>query len=538
MFSIEMLIALLVAAVVLVRISRYLELPSAILLLVGGLGLSFVPGFSSVQLAPEVIFTLFLPPLLFVTAFRTSWRDFRRDERNISLLAIGLVILTTLIVGFVAHLAIPGLSLAAAFALGAIVSPTDAIAATSITKRLGVPRRIVTVLEGESLVNDATGIVVYRLAVAAVLTGAFSILSAGWQFLLIGAGGILVGLAAGWLFVFVINRIDDPPVENTITLIAPFAAYVAADSLLHVSGVLAVVAAGLYFTRRPPHSSSSETRLQAVSFWDMLDFLFNSALFLLVGLQLRRIVAGLGEISVWQAAGYAAIVSATLVAARILGVYSIAYLPLLLSKRIRKDDPFPPWKRVFVVAWTGMRGAISLAAALALPFALESGTQFPNRNLLIFITFFVILATLVVQGLSLPPIIRRLKLKDDGATAREEAAARLKIYRAALARIEEIGNSDIKPPRMLDQLKKDYRRRADGIAAIVAEGENSCRDFFKEDHQLQLDILKSEREALLDLREHDALHEDAVRRIQYDLDLEEQRLQNYNSPANDDGNGG
>ncbi len=530
MFSIEIFIALLVAVVILVRISRYLELPSAILLLVGGLGLSFIPGFGSIELAPEMIFTLFLPPLLFVAGVRTSWRDFRQNERSIGLLAIGLVVMTTLIVGFVAHWAIPDLPLAAAFALGAIVSPTDAIAATSITKRIGVPRRIVTVLEGESLVNDATGIVVYKLAVAAVLTGAFSIAGAGGQFLLNAGGGIAVGLAMGWLFMFFINRIEDSPVENTISLITPFTTYIAADRFLHVSGVLAVVAAGFYFSRRLP-ANSSETRLQAVSFWNMLDFLFNGALFLLVGLQLRRIIAGLGAVSLWQAAAYAGIISAALIGTRILGVYLIAYLPRFFSKKIRKNDPFPSWKPVFVVAWTGMRGAISLAAALSLPLMIKSGTEFPNRDLLIFITFFVILATLVVQGLSLPLIIRRLHLTDDGATASEEASVRLEITQAALTRLSEIENTGGAPAQLLNQLKNDYQRRSDGLANIVAEGENSCRDFFLDDRRLQLDILKTEREELLKRREHGALHEDAARRIENDLDLEEQRLQNHSRSA-------
>lgn len=357
MFLIEILIVLLVAVIVLVRLSHFLELPSAILLLVGGLALSFVPGFNNIELAPEMIFTLFLPPLLFKAAVRTSWRDFRFDVRKISLLAFGLVIMTTLIVGYVAHWAIPGLPLAAAFALGAIVSPTDAVAATSITKRLGVPRRIVTILEGESLVNDATGIVVYKLALAAVLTGAFSIFDAGWQFVLNAGSGIAVGLALGWLFIFFINRIEDAPIENTISLITPFATYIAADSFLGVSGVLAVVAAGYYFSRRLPHTNSSETRLQAVSFWNMLDFLFNGALFLLVGLQLRRIGGGLNEISFWNAVGYAAIVSTVLILTRILWVFPVTYLPRFFSREFSKDDPFPSWKSVFIVSWTGMRAA-------------------------------------------------------------------------------------------------------------------------------------------------------------------------------------
>ncbi|MDQ2745752.1 MAG: cation:proton antiporter, partial [Acidobacteriota bacterium] len=380
-----------------------------------------------------------------------------------------------------------------------------------------------------SLINDATGIVVYRLAVAAVLTGAFSIFDASWQFLLNAAGGIAVGLVMGWLFIFIINKFEDPPVENTVTLITPFITYIAAEHFLGVSGALAVVAAGFYFSRRLPRTNSSETRLQAVSFWKMLDFLFNSVLFLLVGLQLRRIIGGLGEISLWQAAGYAAIVSAAVIITRIIWIYPAAYLPRLLTKETGKDNPLPSWKAVFVVGWAGMRGAISLAAALSLPFALESGTNFPYRDLIIFITFFVILATLVAQGLSLPLIIRRLHLKDDGATAQEEASARLEIYQAALQRIEEIeNNQDASPPRLLDQLKDDYGRRASGLSKIVAEGENSCKDFFYNDRRLQLDILKTERETLLKLRERGALHNDAARSIENDLDLEEQRLQNHN----------
>ena len=526
MFSLEILIAVLVAVVVLVRVARAFDLPPAILLLVGGLGLSFVPGFKAIQLAPEIIFTLFLPPLLFVAGVRTSWRDFQQNVGSIGRLAIGLVLMTTLLIGLVAHWTIPGLPFAAAFTLGAIVSPTDAIAATSITSRLGVPRRIVTILEGESLVNDATGLVVYRLAVAAVLTGTFSIVSAGGQFLLTAGGGIAVGLALSWLFMLFINKIDDSPVENTITLIVPFITYIAAEDFLHVSGVLAVVSAGFYFSRRLPLSNSSQTRLQAVAFWNMLDFLFNNVLFLLVGLQLRRIIAGLGDVSLGQAAGYAAIISAALIATRIIWVYAVVYLPRWCGVKSGKDDPFPSWKPVFIVAWTGMRGALSLAAALALPFAISNNAEFPQRNLMIFITFFVILATLVAQGLTLPPLIRSLKLEDDGETAREEASVRLEITRAALTRIEELETTE--DSLVLKHLETEYQRRAEGLETIVAEGENSCRDYLQNDRQLQLEIVKAERAVLLNLRQRGALHNDAARRIENDLDLEEQRLQNHN----------
>lgn len=524
MWSLEALIGLLIAVAVLVRIARWLELPPAIPLLVGGLLLSYVPGFGGLDLAPELVFTLFLPPLLFYAAYNTSWRDFKSNARPIALLAVGLVVVTTLLVGLIAHWAIPDLPLAAAFALGAIVSPTDAIAATSITERIGVPRRIVTVLEGESLVNDATGIVAYRLAVAAVVTGAFSAFDAGAQFVVSSAGGILIGLAAGWLLAFLLKKFDDAPVENTLIIITPFAAYVLAENLLHVSGVLAVVAAGLYIARKSPRIASSETRLQGSAFWQMFDFLFNGALFLLVGLQLRRVLAGLGETSWSEAAFYAAIVSAAVIFGRILWVYPSTYLPRFFSKKLRERDPYPSWKPIFIVSWTGMRGAISLAAALALPYTINSGEPFPQRNLIIFLAFAVILATLVVQGLTLPPIIRWLKLKDDGATAREEATARLEVLQAALLRIEMLEAEDGAAKNLLKRLKNDYRHRASSAETALSEGENSCREYFSSERELRLQILQAEREAIVNLRERGAVHDGAMRHIERDLDLEEQRL--------------
>ena len=522
MSQLEIGIALLVAIIVLVRVAGALKTPPAILLLVGGLGLSFVPALRGVELAPDVIFTLFLPPLLFVASVRTSWRDFGRQWQAIGLLALGLVVLTTLVVGWVAHFFVPDLPWAAAFALGAIVSPTDAVAATSITRSLGVPRVVGTILEGESLVNDATGLVTYKLAVAATLTGAFSLSQAGGRFLLISGGGIALGLLAGWIFVWLIKCIDESPVENTISLVTPFATYIVADLVLHVSGVLAVVASGFYFSRRLPRASSSETRLQAIAFWDMLDFLFNNALFLLVGLQLRRIIGNLGALSLAQAAFYAALVSATLIATRMIWVFAVTFLPRVLGFKAQEDDPFPSWKPVFVVAWTGMRGAISLAGALALPFVLSSGAPFPQRNLIIFITFFSILATLVLQGLTLPPLIRALHLEDDGETAREEQNARLQIARAALSRIEQMQSDANTSAPVLEHFKKLYTFRAS--KAHAAEG--SAGDMLRDKLQVALALVQAQRDELAQLRKRGDLHEDAVRRIQNDLDLEEQRLQN------------
>ena len=531
MSQLELSIILLIAVVVIVRFAAALRLPPAILLLLGGIALSFAPFLGRVELEPEMIFTLFLPPLLFVAGVRTSWRDFRASIQPIGSLALGLVVLTTLIVGWVAHGIVPELPWAAAFALGAIVSPTDAVAATSITKSLGVPRRIVTILEGESLVNDATGLVVYRVAVAALLTGAFSVWRASGEFVLIGGGGVLVGLLIGWAVKFFFQRIDDAPVENTISLILPFAAYIVADELIGVSGVLAVVAAGFVLSRSAFSRNSSETRLQGQAFWDMLDFLFNNALFLLVGLQMRHIVTDLGAASLGQAALYGALVSVTLIVTRFVWSFVATYLPKLWRRKPDLDDPFPDWRSVFVVSWTGMRGAISLAAALGLPLLLASGAPFPQRNLIIFITFFSILVTLVLQGLTLPAIIRALKLEDDGETAREEATARLQVARAALWRIGEIERKDGETPVILAGLRHKYQARAETLETICAPENAASRAQFRDARQLQLDILSAEREKLAELRANGALHEDAARRIGRDLDLAEQQLQNHSSPA-------
>lgn len=530
MWTIEIFIGLLIAIVVLVRFARWTKLPPAIPLLIGGIALSFMPGFDRIELAPEMVFTVFLPPLLFVAAYMTSWRDFKADARPIGLLAVGLVVATTLGVGIVAHWAIPGLPLAAAFAIGAVVSPTDAIAAASITELIGVPRRIVTILEGESLVNDATGIVAYRVAVAAAVTGTFSILDVGWQFVLSSAGGILVGLAMGRFLAYLLKKFDDAPVENTLTFITPFATYILAERILHVSGVLAVVAAGLVAARFYTHAASSETRLQGASFWQMLDFLFNGALFLLLGLQLRRIIGGLDGISLGQAIFAAVAIAIAAIFIRILWVYPASWLPRALSKKIRESDPMPPLNAIFLVGWTGMRGAISLAAALALPYTVESGAPFPQRNLIIFVAFTTILTTLGIQGLSLIPLIKLLKLEGDGETKREISDARASILRAALDKIGEIDDGGRADAKTLHRLESDYRLRLASVeGSVVEDGEPPDRDF-PDERALRLEIIRIEREALHNLRRRGKLHEEGMRHLTRELDLEEQLLSKHQIP--------
>ncbi len=524
-----LVLGLLVAVVALAIIAPRLRIPYSILLVLGGLLLGFVPGLPRFTLDPDVVFLLLLPPLLYSSAWLTSWRDFRANLRPISLLALGLVLLTTVVVAVVAHALIPDLPWAVAFVLGAIVSPTDAVAATSIAQRLGIPQRIVTIIEGESLVNDATGLVAYRFAVAAVVAGVFSLGEASLQFVLVSVGGIALGLAAGWGLSYVHRWLDNPPLEITITLVTPFAVYLLGEEVLHVSGVLATVTTGLYLTWRAPTFFSSGTRLQAYAVWETLTFLLNGLVFMLIGLQLPGILAILNTtiarrspiLLVW----YAILVSLTVILVRLVWVFPQAILPRLLSRRLRERDPFPGWRTVVLIGWTGMRGAVSLAAALALPEVTAAGTAFPERAFVIYLTFGVILATLVVQGLSLPLLIRGLGLHDDGASERQETQARLTAAQAALARLDELASQNEVSRESAQHLRKHYEAQVRSITKRFKQAANEPG----EDHaityqRLQREALQAERSAVIGLRDQGEINDEILRRIERELDLEEQRL--------------
>lgn len=522
-------LSLLVAVVILAILAPRLHVPYAILLVLGGLLLGFVPGLPRFTLDPNLVFLLFLPPLLYSSAWRTSWRDFRANLRPISLLAIGLVLMTTVIVAIVAHVLIPGVPWAVAFALGAIVSPTDAVAATAIARRLGIPHRIVTIIEGESLINDATGLVAYRFAVAAVASGVFSLSEAGVQFVVVSVGGIALGLAAGWVLTFVHRWLDNPPLEITVTLVTPFAVYLLGEEVLHVSGVLATVTTGLYLTWRAPNFFSSETRLQANAMWNTLIFLLNGLVFILIGLQLPGILGSLDTtivrhspfILVW----YAVLVSLTVILVRLVLVFPGTFLPRLLSRRLRERNPSPGWRTVVMIGWTGMRGAVSLAAALALPEVTAAGAAFPERTLVIYLTFCVILATLVIQGLSLPLLIRGLGLQDDGKLEREETKARLTAAQAALARLDTLAGEDEVSRQLAQHLRRHYTARIRSITKRFKRAEDEQGpDHAIAYQQLQREALEAEREAVIGLRNQGEINDEVLRRIERELDLEEQRL--------------
>jgi Na+/H+ antiporter len=521
--TISLLFGLLVAIVVLATLATRLHLPYAILLVLGGLLLGFVPGLPTIELNPELILVLFLPPLIYSSAWLTSWREFRANLRPILQLSLGLVLVTTLVIGVVAHF-IAGLSWPVAFVLGAVVSPTDAVAASATARQLGLPRRIVTVIEGESMVNDATGLVAYRFAVAAVVTGSFSLPQAGLQFVVVSLGGLLIGLLIAWPVAWLHRHLDDAPIEITITLLTPYAAYLVADAL-QVSGILAVLSAGLYLSRQSSRFFSSNTRLQANAVWNVLVFLLNGLLFLLIGLQLRTILETIAGHSLLMLVLQALLISLAVITVRLAWVFPAAYFPRLVSARLRARDPYPGWRQVAMVAWVGMRGGLSLAAALALPFTLTGGILFPQRDLVIFFTFGVILVTLVGQGLSLGPIIRLLGLEQDGSLEREHAKAHLVAARAALSRLDELATEEWAPEDALAQLRAHYAHKLETLtAAMDGVGYDRFDGHAPAEPQLRREVLAAERAAVIGLRDRGRIDDETLRLVERELDLEEQRL--------------
>jgi Na+/H+ antiporter len=517
----EIICTLLIVVVALAMLAKKAALPYPVLLVIGGLALGFVPGLPGVRLEPDLVFLFLLPPLLYPAALFTSWRDFRANLSPILLLAIGLVLLTTAFVAVVAH-ALTGLPWATAFILGAIISPTDAVAATAIANRLRIPQRIVTILEGESLVNDATALVAYRFAIVAMMSGTFSLSEASLRFILVALGGTGIGLVVGWLASQLQRRLDDPPVQITISLLTPFAAYIPAERL-HVSGVLAVVASGLFLGWRTPQILTYRTRLNLYVFWEMMVFLLNGLVFVLIGLQLPRLLHSLSGRSLKQLFWHGALISCSTIVVRIVWVFASTNVLRLISISLRKRDPYPAWQNLAIVAWTGMRGVVSLAAALAMPLTLSDGSPFPGRDYILFITFCVILATLVLQGLSLPVVIRRLGVVDDGLAKVEERTARLKANEAALAYLAEVDSQF--PPDIVERLRAEYDDRIRQLEVYASTGGDGSVGLIAPSYQrLQQDALDVERRTIIQLRDEYAINDEVLRRIQSDLDHAEARL--------------
>jgi monovalent cation/hydrogen antiporter len=522
--GVELVLSLLLLVALLAVLSRRIGIPYPILMTVGGLLLGLVPGLPRIELAPEIVFLLFLPPILFSAAYFTSVRELRANARPIGLLAVGLVLVTTGAVALVTHALAPGIGWPSAFVLGAIVSPPDAVAATAIAQRLGLPHRVVTILEGESLVNDSTALVAYRLAVVAAATGVFSLGEAALSFVVVSVGGVLIGLVIGWVLVQVEKRLNDPPVEVLLSLLGPFAAWLPAEAL-EVSGVLSVVTAGIVLGRAAPRIMSSDTRVLGSGVWQMMIFTLNGLVFILIGLQLPRI---LDEASLNRSAGQLAIlallVSGTVIVVRLFWVFPGTYLPRLLSRRIREREPMPSRRGVLIVGWAGLRGVVSLAAALALPLTTESGAPFPGRGLLLFLTFAVILATLVGQGLTLPLVIRWLGLGDDGSADHEELHAREAAVTAALERLEQLRTEWPGHLELIERLQGDQEHAAEHLEHDHEAGGELLGDQEVIEHAaIHRAVIDAQRVALIDLRDRGVIGDEALRRVERDLDLEELR---------------
>ena len=490
-----------------------LAVPYPILLVLGGLVIGLLPGMPDVELPPDLVLVAFLPPLLYSAAFYTSLREFRANVRPIGVLAVGLVFATMGGVALVAHEVVEGLSWEEAFILGAVVAPTDPLAATSIASRLGVPRRVVVVLEGEGLVNDATALVLYRTAVAAAVGAGFSVWDAGLRLVVGAVAGIAIGLGVGLVVREVRRRIDHPQAEIGLALLTGYLAYLPAEAL-DVSAVLAAVTAGIFVGWHAPTLTTPALRLQGAAFWDVLTFILNSMLFALVGLQLPNVVSALEEQPSGEVAAAAVAVSLTVVLVRIVWVFPFTLGPKLVGS----GRAGPAWRGASIVAWAGMRGAVSLAAALAIPF------DVPNRQLLIFLTFVVILVTLVGQGLTLAPLIRWLGVADDGIAEREDAKARVLAADAALARLDELAREDWVREDTAERLRGAYgfRRerftgRLDGTRLEVEEQSQAFQ-------RLRRELLQAEEDEVIELRRVGKIADDVMHRVLRDIALEEQRL--------------
>ncbi|HEY9049431.1 MAG TPA: Na+/H+ antiporter [Ohtaekwangia sp.] len=520
MQNIATVIVLLAVVTALAEVTDRIKIPYPILLVVAGILIGMIPGLPSISLDPDIVFLVFLPPVLYASAWNTSWPDFKAAKRPIILLATGCVIFTTCAVAWVAHMVIPGFNWAEAFVLGAIISPPDAVAAAAAIKGLSVPKRVITILEGESLVNDATGLIAYRYAVVAVTTGVFSVWDASVQFFVVALGGIVLGLLVGWIFKWIHKFTpDNPTTDTTLTFLAPFVAYLGAESI-HISGVLAVVASGLYVSWNSSEVFSQQTRLQAYGSWNTVLFILNGVIFILIGLQLPEIIRNLGDNSFW-AWKYAIIISIAVIVGRIIWVYPGTYIPRI-SKKIRKREPEVNLKLTTIVAWSGMRGVVSLAAALALPLTGRGTEPFPHRNLIIFLTFCVIFSTLVLQGLTLRPMINWFGLQADGKDQEEEQKARLLIASSVIEHIEENYSLSLSD-EVLNQIKTKYEIRIQRLRKDQSEkklNEAEIHEF----HRLQQELLNKERKDLLQMRREGKIGDEALRRIEYELDLEETRL--------------
>jgi CPA1 family monovalent cation:H+ antiporter len=524
--TLELVILLVFAAIALGVVARRLDVPYPIALTLGGVVLGFIPGLPPVRLDPDIVFVLFLPPILYRTALYTPWHSFRDNLRPIGRLAVGLVLFTTAVVAVVAKLLVPALPWPAAFLLGAIVSPPDAVAATAILHRLSLSRRLVTIIEGESLLNDATAIILYKFALAALIAGTFSARVAFGQFLLVVAGGVGVGLALGWASVWVHRRLNDTLLETLLLMAAPFATFWAADQL-GVSGVFAVVVLGLWRAWVSPMVISAETRQRGHAMWDAIVFLLNSLIFILIGLQLPPIIHALTAFSWSELIFYAVVISLATMLGRALWMFAVALLFQSLNAVIHGHAPPHSWRETGVLGFVGLRGIVSLAAAMALPLTLPDGSPFPERPLILFLTFALIVTTLVGQGLSLPFLLKWLGF---GAQAgsdfnKEEMLARVKMAHASVAEIDLLAQRMSLPKRVTERVRSEFARPLAEPEDKTDAGPPSTPESVDEQQRaLRQAAIRAGRRRLVKLHREREISDETAQSLMRELDFDELRL--------------
>jgi monovalent cation/hydrogen antiporter len=527
--EIQILVLLLIAIAAVGVVAKRSNVPPAILLVLTGIGLALVPGLPAVRLAPQLVLLLVLPPLIYSSAVAMSWREFRFNLRPISLLAIGCVVFTTLAAATATHWLL-GWSWPVGFVLGAIVSPPDAVAPLAIARRMQLPKRILVILEGEGLANDATALILYRFAIVAVSAGTFSLTRATGEFAVIIAGELLWGIAVGWMMLRLRRRVADAQIEIVLSILTPFIAYWPPEHL-GGSGVLATVVAGLYVSWNGLSLISAATRLQGVFFWDVLIYLIEGIVFLMTGLQARELIIGLGSYPLLALIGGAAVIGGVVILARFVWMFPATYLPRWLSPSIARKDPAPPWQWPFLLAFTGVRGIVSLAAALAIPFSMDNGRPFPNRDLILFFTFSVIIVTLVGQGLMLPAVIRVLGLANAGgrellADKTEELLARRRAIEAALERLDRLAAERRLTDDVVQRLRTTYQERLSHFQSAPGR-EKAHQDPAVPADEIELLLIAAERERINGLYRQGTLKDEARRRLERELDLREANLASH-----------
>lgn len=521
--TIQILVLLLIVIAAVAVVAARLKIPPAILLVITGVVLALIPGLPTVKLAPEFVLLIVLPPLIYSSAVAMSWREFKFNLRPISLLAVGCVLFTTIATAAVAHRWL-GFSWPVGFVLGAIVSPPDAVAPLAIARKMQLPRRLLVILEGEGLANDASALILYRFAVMAVSSGVFSLGQAAGTFGTIVCGEILWGIGVGWLMLRLRHWVHDPRVEIVLSILTPFVAYWPPERL-GGSGVLATVTAGLYISWNGLRLISAATRLQGIFFWDLLIYLIEGSVFLITGLQARMLIAGIHGDSLSDLARSAAVVCAVVIVARFIWMFPAIYLPRWLFPAIARADPSPPWQWPFALAFTGIRGTVSLAAALAIPLTTENGAVFPARDRILFLTFSVILVTLVGQGLMLPAVMRALGLANAGRRERhaervEESTARRQAIEAALERLNQLATERDLTHDLVRALRTQLRDRLKNVEH-QSVGDDGHERLIEPHEELECILIAAERQRVNDLYRAGKLKDEARRRIERELDLRE-----------------